>query len=174
MSVKIYHGMRVDCEDDLLSIKAKSDEIKVAIHKVRKKWWYRICPTKDARQAAWLMTLHGGVNRYDVIEELGFGLDLVWFPYTATQQLLIPFSGMINEYAKTIVRLPGVESWGYWTNTDKPSNVTVAEWDHRGEAWMRALPGAGIPSECGFSIRAIPPGTPFPFEYERKRKRVSQ
>ena len=36
-------------------------------------------------------------------------------------------------------RLPGVEAFPYWDNTDGPEDVSAADWEQRGRTWNRVL-----------------------------------
>lgn len=49
---------------------------------------------------------------------------------------------------------PNVEPYPYWDNSDRPSAVTDAEWEHRRQIWNRVLPGPGIWAENGVSWTA--------------------
>lgn len=51
--------------------------------------------------------------------------------------------------------IPEVEAYGYWNNTDRPDDVTEAEWVDRREFWERVLPGYSTPVEVmlGWSLR---------------------
>lgn len=44
--------------------------------------------------------------------------------------------------------VPGVEHWPYWDNTDRPGDVSEAEWDRRRRAWD-AVAGWKSPAEVG-------------------------
>lgn len=66
--------------------------------------------------------------------------------------LLMPFSQYDSDYLAALDSIEGVEEYGYWNNTDPLDTVTDEEWQERGEAWDRVLPGAGIPLENGFTF----------------------
>jgi hypothetical protein len=48
-----------------------------------------------------------------------------------------------------------IETYPYWNNTDKPDNISEAEWEQRGKDWNNALPGSGIPSKNGLSFELV-------------------
>jgi hypothetical protein len=68
--------------------------------------------------------------------------------------LCIPFC---NNYAilKFFRKQPEVAEYGYWDNTDPLKGFTRKQWLARKKAWDEALPGIGIPSENGVSLRII-------------------
>lgn len=43
----------------------------------------------------------------------------------------------------------GIEPFPYWDNTDRPEDVTEAEWTQRYAIWNRVLPGYSTPAEMG-------------------------
>lgn len=45
--------------------------------------------------------------------------------------------------------------YGYWNNSDRPDDVSKAEWARRKKDWDTALPGAGIPSMHGFNFTLV-------------------
>lgn len=49
-------------------------------------------------------------------------------------------------------RMPHVQEYAYWNNTDRPSYLTDEEWDRRRRDWDKALGEDGIPSLHGFGI----------------------
>lgn len=59
------------------------------------------------------------------------------------------------EYVKIWESMPGVESFGYWNNTDPPEGVSYEEWDIRYQIWNKALNDFRPPSECGFTFEFI-------------------
>lgn len=64
-----------------------------------------------------------------------FGLHL--FPYDS-QTYGIPYGAhdIISEFLK----LPGVEDFQYYNNTDRPENITSKEWAMRGNLWKELCP----------------------------------
>lgn len=44
---------------------------------------------------------------------------------------------MVVEFLK----LPGVEEYGYWNNTDRPEKLTAAQWNRRAKTWDELIPG---------------------------------
>ncbi|EYR64877.1 hypothetical protein N866_03270 [Actinotalea ferrariae CF5-4] len=49
--------------------------------------------------------------------------------------------------------LPEVEQYGYWNNTDRPDDVTKAQWEDRRAFWDRVLPGYTAPVVAMMSWR---------------------
>lgn len=49
---------------------------------------------------------------------------------------------------------PFVEPWGYWNNTDRPDDVTAAEWRRRRDVWDKILSN-GSPAMSGFLAKCI-------------------
>lgn len=45
----------------------------------------------------------------------------------------------------------------YWDNTDPDPKVSPANWRKRGKIWKDALPGAGVPDECGLHFKTKDP-----------------
>lgn len=65
-----------------------------------------------------------------------------------------------NELNKELQRIMmeyfHVEKYGYWDNTDKPDELTEAEWNKRKNDWSRALPDSlGVPRQNGFVIKLV-------------------
>lgn len=42
-------------------------------------------------------------------------------------------------YRETFEDMTGVTAWPYWNSTDRPDNITEAEWEHRRQVWDRVL-----------------------------------
>jgi hypothetical protein len=54
------------------------------------------------------------------------------------------------------MRTSGAEDFSWWNGSDsRPKGVSAAEWKERGRLWRAALPGSGVPSECGFSFALV-------------------
>ncbi len=49
-------------------------------------------------------------------------------------------------------RMPHVQEYAYWNNTDQPSYLTDEQWDRRRRDWDKALGEDAIPSLHGFGI----------------------
>lgn len=60
-----------------------------------------------------------------------------------------------DEYRRAWEALAEVEPYGYWDDTDQPTDVTGAEWRERRQAWGRVMPGWAPPAGCmlSFSLR---------------------
>lgn len=60
-----------------------------------------------------------------------------------------------------------VSFYGYWNNVDPDENCTEEEWEQRKKDWDIALPGIGIPSENGMTIK-ISEGFPSLMDIDQK------
>ena len=56
---------------------------------------------------------------------------------------------------EAFLALPEISDYSYWNNVDRPEDISEAAWRRRGANWDIALPGIGIPSECGFQYEII-------------------
>ncbi|MEH0110738.1 hypothetical protein V6N00_13590 [Tersicoccus sp. MR15.9] len=81
---------------------------------------------------------------------LSFGRD------PATGRIHALLSSDQREYTEPFEALPGVEPYPYWNDTDRPDDVTRAEWGQRREAWDRVLPGIGVPADTMLTFRLRP------------------
>jgi hypothetical protein len=71
-----------------------------------------------------------------------------------------------NEHYDLWMKLSKAQPFDYWNNTDRPDDVTAADWRRRKTLWDKALPGAGVPLENGFSFTLIGRFAPY---VERER-----
>lgn len=71
-----------------------------------------------------------------------------------------------DKWFQQFLKMPGVQEYGYWNNTDPIEGVTDEEWDQRGKEWDRILceQGGGIPSMEGFTIDISDPYGPWKIE----------
>lgn len=58
-------------------------------------------------------------------------------------------------YRATFERMPGVEPWPYWNNTDRPENLTDEEWQHRADTWDRVIGLTMAPITRGLSWKLL-------------------
>jgi hypothetical protein len=56
-----------------------------------------------------------------------------------------------QEFYSILLKEKCVREFGYWNNTDKPDNVTSAQWRHRRDTWDAAFKKSPIPSLVGFT-----------------------
>lgn len=47
---------------------------------------------------------------------------------------------------------PYIQDYSYWNNTDKPDEVTDAEWEERELTWNRLLPRVTTPAQRGYTV----------------------
>lgn len=65
--------------------------------------------------------------------------------------LAIPFT--TNGALKECIFLDEMVSrYGYWNNTDGPSDLTEEQWEQRKKDWDEVFKTSGIPANCGMSI----------------------
>lgn len=162
MSTKIYEGRKVELHHGFRDIHAWTMDLKQKLQKARLDAFVTLCPTRKLQSelfAYWI----SNPNLRSLRSMPDFGAEVVWFPDTIHTQLLIPFFHQ-RAYDAILDAMPGVSEYAYWNNSDKPEHVTDEEWDDRASVWNAVLPGAGVPSECGYSIRLLPEGIPMPIE----------
>lgn len=63
-----------------------------------------------------------------------------------------------DAYRQAWLSIPGVDPWPYWNNTDRPDELTEAEWDTRRSTWDRVLPANSAPAKVGWSWSLLPSG----------------
>lgn len=75
---------------------------------------------------------------------------------------------LVNSEAKDLRewfdKLPFVEDYSYWNNTDPDENVDKRTWKQRERDWNKALPGSGVPSDRCLSFAMYQGGMVFPAE----------
>lgn len=89
--------------------------------------------------------------------------DVTFFPI---KNKLLAITFMDNKtLEKAWESLKGVEEYSYWNNTDKPEEVSKADWKNRENDWNEALlDGDAVPSKNGFSFTLHDERLPFPQE----------
>lgn len=158
MSTKIYNGRKVLVHHGLRDIHRWSIGLRNLLAPVRlaefksfapskeeQRWWRHVWMSKPAERALRAMP--------------DFGASIVWLPHRSNEQLLLPFFYQ-DAYMKLLDGLPDVREYAYWNNADEPEGMTELEWETRKSVWNQALPGAGVPSECGLAIELLPAGIP--------------
>lgn len=78
--------------------------------------------------------------------ETSFGVD----PKTG-RVMVLPFSEH-NDFMTVFDRMPEVEEYGYWNNTEREDGVSEADWAKRKDAWDRVMP-TGIPGDSMLNFR---------------------
>lgn len=71
--------------------------------------------------------------------------------------ILLLFYSEQAEFESVFSKLPMVEYYGYWNNTDPDEECTEEQWEKRKRDWEEALggDGLGVPSECGMSFQLV-------------------
>lgn len=86
----------------------------------------------------------------DSESDLDFAASLSVFPMQ-DKILVIPFA--TNPCIKEIITSNSkVHEYGYWNNTDHPSELSDEEWEQRKMDWDMVFKHSGIPAECGMTI----------------------
>lgn len=68
------------------------------------------------------------------------------------KMLMMPFIEN-REALELLKRQPWIKPYGYWDNVDPDESCSPREWEQRKKDWHKALPGIGVPSQCGFSVQ---------------------
>lgn len=94
-----------------------------------------------------------------------------WNPSCSASVYAYPYPDEHNKRSSVIVQLHGMEQteqkklvrsfrgkdYHYQNQTDKPDDVTEAQWRAREQVWKKLLPGAGIPAENALGFDIISP-----------------
>lgn len=90
------------------------------------------------------------------VEHLDFNMSMFVFinPEVSTEYVyLYPIASYDREMLPVLDSIEGVEEYAYWNNTDKPEDLSEAEWEERELAWDLLLPGAGSLIENGMEFK---------------------
>lgn len=90
----------------------------------------------------------------EFVRELDFDVKLMVFALPDGRFLGIPYaenSALFNALMET----PEIKEYGYWDNTDKPTEISKKAWKKRKDDWNLALPGIGVPLEEGFEYKIV-------------------
>jgi len=174
MSTKIYTGFRF-VEPTLLKLYGWINEFRTELRPVvetaHKRWVTTLAVRKldmDTLDNAALSKPKYLQDAYDEFtrrvkeirrtkvrdSDVDYELELSILPMSARKVLGIVFceqQDMVNLW----MGKQFVEDYAYWDNTDKPDEVTEAQWEKRGKDWNDALPGVGVPSMCGFTADCV-------------------
>jgi hypothetical protein len=106
----------------------------------------------------YIMDRHSRIERTQERDpDFDFNCSVVFFPLQDC--ILALLFAEKKEYASIWEKMPGVEFYGYWDNTDRDESVTAKEWNQRRVRWGKALLHRGgmmaIPSLHGFSIDCL-------------------
>lgn len=71
---------------------------------------------------------------------------------------------------KLLVNALDAKDWHYQNSTDRPDGISWREWRTRQNFWDKALPGAGVPSENGFSFTFLGYDIPYDLKFPPKEK----
>jgi hypothetical protein len=147
MSTKIYTGCRLAEGVDIFDFTAKLRETFRPIYDDIVTQFTVLSAATLIQNARFVQDplpadpLWAGFNRFnDIEQDTSFRIT----EFTASFQRDVvtgrifarPFMDALH-YEDAWFALPEVEHYGYWNNTDKPKDVTDAEWVERREAWDR-------------------------------------
>lgn len=82
--------------------------------------------------------------------EYDYLCEVVFFP--SDNYILAMLFAEQSAYVETFKRMPGVQEYFYWNNTEVPDDVTKRDWNTRKERWDIAAGYTGIPSLEGFNV----------------------
>lgn len=102
-------------------------------------WW------GEAVVASWAAHSEFSDRRLDVDQDCYCELEVGLFPCDGWTLGLL-FGN--DKYFEQFMKIPEVEDYSYWNNTEEPDDISPKEWMDRGAAWDDALP-TGIPSKDG-------------------------
>lgn len=154
MSIKIYNGLTLG--DRELDIFEAANEVRAV---VEKKFFDKAeallgdDPDVD-KFSKKIDELHQ--KRVHTLDERDIGYD-VSFMQGKTHTLVLVFGEMSNEYTDDLISSGVCTPYGYWDNTDPPSDVSDNEWAKRRAEWGNALLVRGaqfnaMPDEVGLFI----------------------
>lgn len=108
-----------------------------------------------AREQANKLVLNtsAAIRRVDSEPEADFDVSICVFPIH-DKTLCIPFANH-DELHKKLFETKEFEEYGYWNNVDAPKGVSDEEWARRKADWDEALPGIGVPRDCGMLFKII-------------------
>lgn len=89
--------------------------------------------------------------------EVDFGFEVLVLPLKGgkyDQYLLGLYYTEQEKFAEVLKANHWFIDYSYWDNTDRPDDVSNAEWSRRKKAWDLAL-GTGVPSLHGFSFTVV-------------------
>lgn len=96
----------------------------------------------------------GARTRYDEIQksqmrdsEVDFDCNAVFIP--STDKTLVLFFAEKEEFTKIWEAEKEVYYYGYWNNVDPQEDISVADWEKRGNEWEKALGESGVPMNAG-------------------------
>jgi hypothetical protein len=154
MSVKIYGGRRLDggiakVYPRLLAVKPQAQAI---AQKLTNRFMAHQMVTmpKSANMftQAWTEMAdrqHRIVTTMRRDPSVDFNFDILLFP--GKSQTLAILQAERDEYEEWFDSLDWVHDYAYWTNTDRPDDMTKKMWDLRGEAWDKALGESSVPAD---------------------------
>ena len=92
----------------------------------------------------------GSLQR-DVFHDLECNLSLV--PDTANGYIYVLIYAEQRFYHNLLEKMPGIEPFPYWDNTDGPDELSEAQWKARGKTWERILDGFKPSADVGFTAQ---------------------
>lgn len=165
MSTKIYNAFYITPRPmDVLLTELR--ELRPKLERVRNKIILGFWKSNENYRANWsrISDRAREVQRTSIRDPLvDFSFDLTFFP--RKDKIMVMTFTEHNEYRKLLCDFFDAKDWHYQNQSDQPEEVSDAEWKQREKEWDEALPGAGIPSENGFSFTYFRVGhVPYPDE----------
>jgi len=81
--------------------------------------------------------------------ELDTETKLVVFPARGKKYCLAMLFCEFKDIREAFEKLPFVEPYPYWNNSDQPDGMTWKEWEKRGKEWDKTIGKSGIPALSG-------------------------
>lgn len=100
-----------------------------------------------------VLNTSAAIRRVDSEPDADFDVSICVFPIS-DKLLCIPFANH-DELHKKLFETEEFEEYGYWNNVDAPKNISEEEWCQRKHDWDEALPGVGVPRDCGMLFKII-------------------
>jgi hypothetical protein len=142
MSTKIYDGMRAVDTDPFVA----ASKIRAVLNPMFVKRLVAQTPDpKGLRDAHKQMLTLKATATFDPLD---VGFDVILMPALEGPPLVLLYSEEARVYRRALVRAHACTDFSYWDNSDKPRNVTKAEWEERRRQWE----SVGVPSECGLLL----------------------
>lgn len=157
MSIKIYHGFKLNVADN--------NELQAVMDSLREHFETYYQGVIDEFYA---LNSDKYIKILESLDKDGYYNNNIVLFWHKTGWYGISFG-----HLKTLEKLSCYEEFGYWDNTDKPDEVSEAQWKNRKKIWDDLLlrKGSGIPAERGMTIDFKPayfPRLPIPSKVLKK------
>lgn len=159
MSTKIYSGIKINVKDIHGLMQWKQRVQKLLEPLVRQKA-VDIAAARTIKAFDLSGVLHYKQNLSEVLEfsrkkfpdtdhnKIDLDLSIAVFPYQGEFYAMY----FTKKWSTFVRSLDEVEDFCYFNNTDKPDELTNAEWDHRRDTWDAIMEISSVPSDIGFIL----------------------